>query len=90
MHGTAAAGLTQAQTSRFVTKFADLMVLVKISFPRQPKLQYLNEEKVLKVAVNERAAAIATFHQRKDGTVSNTYPIEVITPSIVIRRVRHA
>lgn len=83
-----AAGLTWDQASSFVNGLATLIEPVKTHFLWRPLLRDPNDEMVLEVAVNGRAEAIVTFNQRDYGTATKAFSIEIITPSVAIRRVR--
>jgi predicted nucleic acid-binding protein len=48
-----------------------------------------NDEMVLEIAVNGGAEVIFTFNSRDFGKAPKTFNIEVIKPSIGIRRVRN-
>jgi len=49
----------------------------------------MNDEMVLEAAVNGRADAIVTFNLRDYGAAPERFNIEVLAPSVAIRRVRH-
>ena len=84
-----AAGLTKKQAQIFVDSLAALIELVKTHYLWRPTLRDPNDEMVLEVAVNGRADAIVTFNLRDYGATPGTFNIEVITPSIAIRRLRN-
>lgn len=84
-----AAGLSQEQANIFVNGVAVLIEPVKTHFLWRPMLRDPNDEMVLEVAVNGDADAIVTFNLRDYREVPKAFNLEVITPSIAIRRVRN-
>ena len=54
----------------------------------RPQLRDPGDEMVLETAVNGRATAIVTFNRRDYGGASETFLIEVLSPSEALRRVR--
>jgi putative PIN family toxin of toxin-antitoxin system len=88
VHWTAA-GMTREQADIFINGIAGLVFPVKTYYLWRPLLRDPNDEMVLEVAVNGRADAIVTFNLRDYGVVPKKFNIEVIKPSIAIRRVRN-
>jgi putative PIN family toxin of toxin-antitoxin system len=87
VHWTAA-GLTQEQAGLFVTGLAALIEPVKIHYLWRPRLRDPNDEMVLEAAVNGRADALVTFNLRDYGEVPKTFNVDVLTPSLALRRIR--
>jgi putative PIN family toxin of toxin-antitoxin system len=88
-HWTAAC-LTEDQAHIFVDGLAGLIEPVKTHYLWRPMLRDPNDEMVLEAAVNGRSEAIITFNLRDFGTAPETFNIEVLTPSVAIRRIRNA
>lgn len=84
-----AAGITRVQADIFINSIAALVEPVEVHYLWRPVLRDPNDEMVLEVAANGRADAIVTFNLRDYRAVHNKFNIEVITPSIAIRRVRN-
>ena len=83
----AAAGLTQGHANIFVNALAALVEPVKIHYLWRPMLRDPNDEMVLEAAVNGAEEAIVTFNLRDFGNAPNRFNIDLMTPSIAIRRV---
>lgn len=84
-----AANITEAEAKIFVSGLAALIEPVRIHFLWRPTLRDPNDEMVLETAVNGQADAIVSFNQRDFGTVPARFTIELLTPAVAIRRIRH-
>ena len=83
-----AAGLNSDQVNIFLDAVVGLVEPVESHFLWRPLLRDPADELVLEAAANGRAAAIVTFNQRDFGTVPLQFGVEVLTPSLALRRIR--
>ena len=83
-----AAALTAHEVGIFVDVVLAMVEPVESHFIWRPFLRDPADEMVLEAAVNGRAAAIVTFHQRDFGDIPPRFGIEVLTPAVVLRRIK--
>jgi putative PIN family toxin of toxin-antitoxin system len=84
----AAAGLSSAEVEIFITAVVAMSEPVESHFMWRPQLRDPDDELVLEAAVNGRADVIVTFNQRDFGRASNLFGVEVVTPAMVIGRIK--
>ena len=83
-----AAGLNAKEVEIFVDAVIAMMEPVESHYVWRPMLRDPSDELVLEAAANGQAAAIVTFNQRDFGTAPLQFGVDVITPSVALRRVK--
>ena len=82
----AAAEMTAAEAESVLDVLAAVAEAVEPHFLWRPRLRDADDDMVLEAAVNGHAEVIATFNARDFGTVADTFGIELLTPSAILRR----
>ena len=81
-----ATGLTVAEVDQFLDGLASLIIPVSPHFLWPPQLRDPNDEMVLEAAANGMAQAIVTFNRRDYLPAAKRFGLDVVLPSILIRR----
>lgn len=81
-----ASGLNESEVRTFVDGLISMAEPVLLYFRWRPQLRDPGDELVLEAAVNGRAAAIVTFNEKHLREARNSFDIEVLRPSEVLRR----
>ena len=83
-----ASGLKADEVSIFVDAVIAMAEPVESHYMWRPMLRDPGDELVLEAAANGGAVAIVTFNRRDFGTAPSQFGVEVLTPGIVLRRIR--
>jgi len=83
-----ASGLKTDEVQIFVDAVIAMAEPVGSHYMWRPMLRDPGDELVLEAAVNGGAEAIVTYNQRDFGTAPAQFGVEVLTPNIVLRRIR--
>jgi putative PIN family toxin of toxin-antitoxin system len=83
-----AAGITADDAGVFIDAVLAMVHPVESHFVWRPRLRDPADEMVLEAAVNGLATAIVTFNQRDFGDAPRQFGIEVLTPAVVLRRLK--
>jgi putative PIN family toxin of toxin-antitoxin system len=83
-----ATGMAQEDVSGFLAALASAAEPVDVHFMWRPQLADPADELVLEAAVNGRAPAIVTHNVRDFLPAARDFKIEVLTPSIMLQRMR--
>jgi predicted nucleic acid-binding protein len=81
-----ASGLKREEVEIFLDAVIGMAEPVESHFMWRPMLRDPGDELVLEAAANGHAAAIVTFNLRDFGTIPLQFGVEVLTPSITLRR----
>lgn len=82
----AAAGATRAEIEGVLDALALFVEPVEIHYLWRPRLRDPEDDMVLEVAVNGRAAAIVTFNRADFGATPGQFGIHIIGPDDALRR----
>jgi putative PIN family toxin of toxin-antitoxin system len=80
--------MSKEDVSGFLAAFASAAEAVDVHFMWRPQLSDPADELVLEAAVNGRASAIVTHNPRDFLPTARDFEIEVIAPSVVLKRMR--
>ena len=83
-----ATGMAMADVVGFLAALASAAEPVDVHFMWRPQLADPADELVLEAAVNGRASAIVTHNVRDFLPAARDFNIEVITPSVMLQRMR--
>jgi len=83
-----AAGLSAEDVDVFLDAVVAMVEPVPTRFLWRPRLRDASDEMVLEAAVNGNADAIVTFNLRDFAIVPREFGIEVIRPSVVLKRIK--
>jgi len=83
-----ATGMTVEEVGVFLDGLTALLIPVLPYFLWRPRLRDPDDEMVLDAAVNGRAHAIVTFNVQDFLPEAKQFPLEVLTPADVLRRLR--
>ena len=83
-----ATGMAKEDVSGFLAALASAAEPVNVHFMWRPQLADPADELVLEAAVNGRASVIVTHNVRDFLPIEGDFEIEVITPSVMLQRVR--
>ena len=82
----AAAGAERADAENMLDVLAGFAERIDIHYLWRPRLRDPNDDMVLEVAVNGRAASIVTFNRGDFGSIPGSFGVDVVSPSDALRR----